>query len=211
MCDTIVRPKSLPRNTVSNHCAHSTFVICALIPTWANCAAIISPPRRAYDGGGRCNVVSNPSANPASASIFFANSGLYALVPVRSTYAGLCGAKCVPIGVPYPNIAPSTMACRSMACAKASRTFTLSNGGILLLVDKIVSPSVEPTNTWKRGSASNCGRFSGAGKPTNASTSSAITEAKAAVGSEMNLNVTFSRTACVPQYASLRVSSILSP
>ena len=51
-----------------------------------------------------------------------------------------------------------------MAWATASRTRTSSKGGILLFIARMVSPSVEPTITLKRGSASNCGRFSGAGK-----------------------------------------------
>ena len=62
---------------------------------------------------------------------------------------------------------------------------------------RMVSPSVEPTITLKRGSASNCGRFSGAGNTGKASTSPAIIAAKAAVGSEMNLKVTFSSSAGV--------------
>ena len=74
-----------------------------------------------------------------------------------------------------------------------------SNGSRALFIARIVSPSVEPTITEKRGSASNCARFSGAGKTGKASMSPAIIAAKAAVGSEMNLNVTFSSAGASPQ------------
>jgi hypothetical protein len=51
-----------------------------------------------------------------------------------------------------------------------------------LFMARIVSPSVEPTMTSNRGSASNCASVSGAGKFGKASTSPAIIAAKAALG-----------------------------
>ena len=86
-----------------------------------------------------------------------------------------------------------------MARAMARRTRTSSSGGRSLFIARIVSPSVEPTTTEKRGSVSNCTRFSGAGKFGNASTSPAIIAAKAAVGSGMKRNATFSSAGASPQ------------
>ena len=74
-----------------------------------------------------------------------------------------------------------------------------SNGFLPLFMARIVSPSVVPTTTAKRGSDLNWASVSGAGKLGKASTSPAIIAAKAAVGSEMNLNVALSSLAGVPQ------------
>ena len=101
--------------------------------------------------------------------------------------------------MPYPNIAPSIIAFLSIAWARAFLTFKLLNGSILLFVERIVSPSFEPIKTLNLESASNCTRFSGAGKLLNTSTSSAIIAAKAADGSDINLNVAFSNFAGAPQ------------
>ena len=89
------------------------------------------------------------------------------------------------------------IAWRSIAWAIASRTRMSSNGALALFMARMVSPSVVPTMTGKRGSAANCARFSGAGKFGKASTSPASIAAKAAVGSEMNLKVTLSSFAGV--------------
>ena len=51
----MVRSK-LPLNAPDSHCAHSTFSIFASMPTLASSAAMISPPFRAYGGGGRVSV-----------------------------------------------------------------------------------------------------------------------------------------------------------
>ena len=81
----------------------------------------------------------------------------------------------------------------------AWRTSSLSKGALALLVDRIVSPSVEPRTTVKRGSASIWGSVSGLGQLGKASTSPAISAASAAVGSEMNLNVAESSATGSPQ------------
>ena len=78
-------------------------------------------------------------------------------------------------------------------------TLTSLSFSDLLFVERIVSPSVEPTITLKLGSASNCAKVSGAGYTGNASTSPAINAAKAAVGSEINLNEAFSKEIASPQ------------
>ena len=72
-------------NGPDSHCAHSTFSIFATTPTLASCAATISPPLRAYGGGGSVSVTLSGVATPASFSSARAFSGLYGLTLVRST------------------------------------------------------------------------------------------------------------------------------
>ncbi|MNL75058.1 hypothetical protein D3C87_2008010 [compost metagenome] len=54
------------------------------------------------------------------------------------------------------------ISCRSSAWAMAWRTLRSSKGAFLLLVARIVSPSVEPTSTLNCGLPSNTARASGA-------------------------------------------------
>ena len=68
----------------------------------------------------------------------------------------------LPIGVPKPSWAPSMIALRSIAAARARRTRTSSKGFFLLLIVMIVLPSVPPMATEKRGSLWNCFRLSSA-------------------------------------------------
>ena len=96
-------------------------------------------------------------------------------------------------------MAPSITAWRSTAYDMARRTRMSSNGFLPLFMAMMVSPSVEPTTTTKRGSDLNWARFSGAGNTGKASRSPASIAAKAAVGSEMNLNVALSSLTGVPQ------------
>ncbi len=72
-----------------------------------------------------------------------------------------------------------------MAWATACRTLRSSKGGRELFSARITSPSVEPTATVKRGSASNWASVSGAGMPGKASISSASRAATAAGASGM--------------------------
>ena len=65
----------MPLNGPASHCAHSTFSIFATMPTFASCAATISPPFLAYSGGGSVRVTFSGSATPASFSSALAFSG----------------------------------------------------------------------------------------------------------------------------------------
>ncbi len=88
---------------------------------------------------------------------------------------------------------------RFSACAIAWRTFSLSKGGLPLLVDRIVSPSVAPITTLKRGSALICGSASPTGMLGKACTSPESSAGTAAAASGMMRNSTLSSLAGVPQ------------
>ena len=91
------------------------------------------------------------------------------------------------------------IALRSSAWAIAWRTLRLSKGGFLLLVDRMVSPSVEPITTLKRGSAWTCGSASPAGKIGNACTSPESSAGTAAAASGTMRNSALSRDTGSPQ------------
>ena len=80
------------------------------------------------------------------------------------------------------------IALRSIAWAIAWRTFSLSKGGFLLLVERMVSPSVAPITTLKRGSAWICGSASPSWKLGKAWTSPESSAGTAAAASGMMRN-----------------------
>ena len=96
-------------------------------------------------------------------------------------------------------MAPSMIACLSIARAMARRTRTSSRGGRAPFMARMVSPSVVPTTTSKRGSASSARIDSGEGMFGKASTSPDMRLVTAVAGSGMMRKVARASAGASPQ------------
>ena len=116
------------------------------------------------------------------------------------------------MGTPKPSAAPSMTALRSMACAMARRTSTLSSGLRLLLMARMVLARLPPTSTWNFLFCSKAFRLRAADTRGNTSTSPDSSAATWAAGSLMKRIVTRrSFTSLALRWPSQRASVTAEP
>src|SRR4051812_46607842 len=130
---------------------------------------------------------------------------------VRSSYQGSVGGTMLPINLPRPAKQVPSNALWSIACRMAWRTRMSLKTGLELLKDSTTSPFVVPSITWYLLLLVNWLSDSGACTVPITLIVPVSSALFSGVGSLKYFSVTWLKNGFVPQYASLRCSTIESP